>query len=464
MGQNLARNVASHGFPIAVHNRTTAKTDRFIADHGREGEFTAAATVEAFVGALSRPRAVMIMVQAGAPVDAVIDELAPVPRTGRPRHRRRQLRLDRHRPPARRARRARHPVPRQRRVGRRGGRAARSEPHARRHARRLRPHRAGLHAHRRAGRRHAVLHLHRRRRSRALREDGAQRHRVRRHAAHRRVVRPAALRARARQRRAPRRLHRVEHRRARLVPHPDHRRGVRARATTRPTASSIDAVLDSAGQKGTGRHTAQSALELGAPVTAITEAVFARSLSALKADRVAASTVLRSRATRVRRNSPSTTSATRCTRRRSSRTRRASISCSARPPSSDGHSTSARSPRSGAVDASSAPASSTASARSTPATHRRTSCSPRRSRTRSAARATRLAAHRRRSDPHRHPDARVLVRARVVRRLPPRATPREPHPGAARLVRRPHLPTRRPRRHVPLRLVHARLTVQSRTG
>jgi 6-phosphogluconate dehydrogenase len=54
----------------------------------------------------------------------------------------------------------------------------------------------------------------------------------------------------------------------------------------------VDAILDTAQQKGTGRHTAQSALELGAPVTAITEAVFARSLSALKDDRVAASKIL----------------------------------------------------------------------------------------------------------------------------------------------------------------------------
>ena len=46
MGQNLARNIASHGFPIAVHNRTTAKTDEFIAAHGAEGAFTAADEVE----------------------------------------------------------------------------------------------------------------------------------------------------------------------------------------------------------------------------------------------------------------------------------------------------------------------------------------------------------------------------------------------------------------------------------
>jgi 6-phosphogluconate dehydrogenase len=54
----------------------------------------------------------------------------------------------------------------------------------------------------------------------------------------------------------------------------------------------VDAVLDRAGQKGTGKWTSDSALELGAPVTAITEAVFARYLSAMKAERVAASGVL----------------------------------------------------------------------------------------------------------------------------------------------------------------------------
>jgi 6-phosphogluconate dehydrogenase len=61
-------------------------------------------------------------------------------------------------------------------------------------------------------------------------------------------------------------------------------------ATGRPF---IDVVLDAAEQKGTGRWTAQDALELGVPLTGITEAVFARSLSALKDQREAAATVLR---------------------------------------------------------------------------------------------------------------------------------------------------------------------------
>ena len=77
MGQNLARNVAHHGFPIAVHNRTTAKTDQFYKDFGHEGPITPTHTIEEFVAAIARPRPIMIMVKAGKPVDAVIDELLP---------------------------------------------------------------------------------------------------------------------------------------------------------------------------------------------------------------------------------------------------------------------------------------------------------------------------------------------------------------------------------------------------
>jgi 6-phosphogluconate dehydrogenase len=77
MGQNLARNVAHKGFSIAVHNRTTAKTDEFIELYGSEGTFVGAKTTEEFVNAIRRPRAIMIMVKAGAPVDGVIEELLP---------------------------------------------------------------------------------------------------------------------------------------------------------------------------------------------------------------------------------------------------------------------------------------------------------------------------------------------------------------------------------------------------
>ncbi len=78
MGQNLARNVAHKGFPIAVHNRTTEKTDKFMDEHGSEGALTGSKSVEDFVNALQTPRAIMIMVKAGQPVDDVIAELKPL--------------------------------------------------------------------------------------------------------------------------------------------------------------------------------------------------------------------------------------------------------------------------------------------------------------------------------------------------------------------------------------------------
>src|SRR5919108_442204 len=67
MGQNLARNVAGHGFPVAVHNRTTARTDEFYAAYGDEGPITPTRTIEEFVAAIARPRPVLIMVKAGTP-------------------------------------------------------------------------------------------------------------------------------------------------------------------------------------------------------------------------------------------------------------------------------------------------------------------------------------------------------------------------------------------------------------
>jgi 6-phosphogluconate dehydrogenase len=77
MGANLARNVAHHDIPVAVHNRTASKTERFMAEHGSEGPITGTGSVQEFVAALERPRTIMVMVKAGPPVDAVIDELTP---------------------------------------------------------------------------------------------------------------------------------------------------------------------------------------------------------------------------------------------------------------------------------------------------------------------------------------------------------------------------------------------------
>src|SRR6185312_7557442 len=75
MGQNLARNVARHGIPVAVHNRTAERTDRFVAEFGGEGTFTPTHGIAEFVGAIARPRPILIMVKAGQPVDDVIAEL-----------------------------------------------------------------------------------------------------------------------------------------------------------------------------------------------------------------------------------------------------------------------------------------------------------------------------------------------------------------------------------------------------
>src|SRR4051794_2372085 len=78
MGANLARNIARRGTPTAVHNRTTAKMTEFIKEYGDEGPFTGCESVEDFVNALETPRRIIVMVKAGKPVDAVIEELTPL--------------------------------------------------------------------------------------------------------------------------------------------------------------------------------------------------------------------------------------------------------------------------------------------------------------------------------------------------------------------------------------------------
>jgi 6-phosphogluconate dehydrogenase len=77
MGANLARNVAHHDIPVAVHNRTASRMEKFMEDHGSEGPLSGHESVEEWVGALDRPRVLMIMVQAGQATDAVIDEIVP---------------------------------------------------------------------------------------------------------------------------------------------------------------------------------------------------------------------------------------------------------------------------------------------------------------------------------------------------------------------------------------------------
>jgi 6-phosphogluconate dehydrogenase len=77
MGRNLALNVEEHGFPVAVWNLEPELTQRFMAEN-RDRRFTAAATLEELVRALERPRRIMMMIKAGAPVDATLEKLAPL--------------------------------------------------------------------------------------------------------------------------------------------------------------------------------------------------------------------------------------------------------------------------------------------------------------------------------------------------------------------------------------------------
>ncbi|WP_374043652.1 NADP-dependent phosphogluconate dehydrogenase [uncultured Corynebacterium sp.] len=82
MGSNIARNFAHKGHTVAVYNRSPEKTRTLIAEHGDEGSFIPSETIEEFVASLERPRRALIMVQAGAATDAVIDQLADVMEPG----------------------------------------------------------------------------------------------------------------------------------------------------------------------------------------------------------------------------------------------------------------------------------------------------------------------------------------------------------------------------------------------
>ncbi|MDB9418462.1 decarboxylating NADP(+)-dependent phosphogluconate dehydrogenase [Microcystis aeruginosa] len=78
MGENLALNVESRGFPIAVYNRTASKTKEFMETRAVGKDVKAAYSLEEFVQILERPRKILVMVKAGSPVDAVIEQLKPL--------------------------------------------------------------------------------------------------------------------------------------------------------------------------------------------------------------------------------------------------------------------------------------------------------------------------------------------------------------------------------------------------
>ena len=78
MGRNLARNLASHGVRVVVYNRHRERTDEFMAQYSSEGDFRPAYTFEDMARLLKPPRPVLVMVKAGAPVDESIDALTSV--------------------------------------------------------------------------------------------------------------------------------------------------------------------------------------------------------------------------------------------------------------------------------------------------------------------------------------------------------------------------------------------------
>ncbi|MCO1339561.1 phosphogluconate dehydrogenase (NADP(+)-dependent, decarboxylating) [Kocuria polaris] len=82
MGANLARNFARNGYTVAVHNRSVGKTDALLDAHGDEGDFVRTESLEELVASLETPRRVMIMVKAGKPVDSVIEQLVPLLEAG----------------------------------------------------------------------------------------------------------------------------------------------------------------------------------------------------------------------------------------------------------------------------------------------------------------------------------------------------------------------------------------------
>lgn len=77
MGENLVLNMESHGFTVAVFNRTVDKVDNFVKGRARGKKIIGTASIEELVGTLKSPRKIMLMVKAGKPVDDLIVQLLP---------------------------------------------------------------------------------------------------------------------------------------------------------------------------------------------------------------------------------------------------------------------------------------------------------------------------------------------------------------------------------------------------
>jgi len=291
MGQNLARNVASHGVSVAVYNRTPARTRRMMEEHGAEGTFAPGYDVASFVASIERPRTVLLMVKAGQPVDEAIAELRPHLADG-------DIVVDGGNSyfgdTRRRAAELEGAGLRFLGTGISGGEEGAL------HGPSLMP----------GGTREAYGHVERLLTAIAAQVDGVPccaymgsdgaGHYVKMvhngiEYADIQLIAEAydflgqALGLGAGEQAAIFREWNRGDLDSYLIQITAEVLEKRDKATGRPL---VDVILDEAEQKGTGRWTAQDALELGVPVTAITEAVFARTLSAQKARRVAASGAL----------------------------------------------------------------------------------------------------------------------------------------------------------------------------
>ncbi len=291
MGQNLARNVASRGISVALHNRSGERTARFIEEFGAEGQFTATQSIADFVTAIARPRPILIMVKAGQPVDDVIAEIRPHLEPG-------DILIDGgnsyFQDTRRRARELEAAGLRYLGTGVSGGEEGAL------HGPSIMP----------GGTPEAYGHVERILTAIAAQVDGtpcctyigtdgaghyvkmvhngieyadmqliAESYDLLRQALG--LSAPELAEIFAQWNRGDLNSYLIEITAAVLS---------KTDATTRQPL--VDVIQDEAAQKGTGKWTSQSALDLGLPLTAITEAVFARYLSARKADRVAASRVL----------------------------------------------------------------------------------------------------------------------------------------------------------------------------
>ena len=78
MGENLALNVESRGYRIAVYNRTTSKVDELIDGRAAGKKFVGCHSLQQLVDSLASPRKVMMLVKAGPAVDSIIEQLLPM--------------------------------------------------------------------------------------------------------------------------------------------------------------------------------------------------------------------------------------------------------------------------------------------------------------------------------------------------------------------------------------------------